>query len=132
MAGFDYGRMQATATRLLTRFNQGVVTLTRLTQIPPEHEWEPPIEASAEYTLQATVASITVDQASAKYIDGTLIVATDLVVTCAAPLRLAQMPDTEPMMTDIVSIDGRARTLKKIVQVPAAGVVVAFKVFVSG
>jgi hypothetical protein len=35
-------------------------------------------------------------------------------------------------MIDTLAIDGEARTIKKIVQLPAAGVAVAFKLFVQG
>lgn len=127
MAGFDYGRMQATATRLLTRFNQGVITLTKPgTSTPGPNDWDPPIEGEPTvYTLQATVAAVTVDQTNAKYIDGTLITTADLVVTIA-------VPPSEPELTDTLTIDRDVRAIKKIVQLPAAGVPVAFKLFVQG
>jgi hypothetical protein len=77
------------------------------------------------HTLKAAVAAVTVDQANAKYIDGTTITTADLVVTCA-------VPPVEPEMTDTLTLDGEVRTIKKIVQLPAAGVAVAFKLFVQG
>ena len=41
MAGFDYGRMAGVATRLLTRFNQGVITLTKAPPAPGADPWTP-------------------------------------------------------------------------------------------
>lgn len=43
MAGFDYGQMAVTADRLLKRFKQGVVTVTRVTPGTPDEEepWIP-------------------------------------------------------------------------------------------
>lgn len=127
MARFDYGRMANTATRLLDRFQQGVVTLTRPgVPGPPPNDWTPgePGE-DVVIPLKAAIAAVTVDQANAKYIDGTTITAADLVVTCAAP-------GIVPSMTDILEIDGQVRTIKRVVQVPAAGVPIVFKLFVQG
>lgn len=127
MAGFDYGLMQKTATRLMQRFKQGTVILTRITPGTPDPEtpWLPATPTTASHTLNATVAAVTVDQANAKYIDGTTITSADLVVTCAVPAVV-------PLMSDTLSIDGVVRTIKKIVQLPAAGVAVAYKLFVQG
>ena len=127
MAGFDYGRMQATADRLLTRFNQGSVVLRRVVygEPDPATPWQPGEPSETEHVLSATVAAVTVDQANAKYIDGTVITTADLVVTCS-------VPPVTPQMTDTLLIDGEVRQMKKIVQVPAAGVPVAFKLFVAG
>jgi hypothetical protein len=127
MAGFDYGRMAGVATRLLGRFAQGAVVLVRPgVGTPGENEYDPPIPGvPTSYPLRAAVAVVTVDQANAKYIDGTVITSADLVVTCA-------VPPVTPEMTDTVTLDGVARTIKKIVQVPAVGVPIVFKLFVQG
>jgi hypothetical protein len=124
---FNYGKMQGTATRLMDRFQQGVVQLIVPGEpVPGENPWDPPVEGEpVTHTLKATVAAVTVDQANAKYIDGTVITTADLVVTCA-------VPPVEPQMEYTLLIDGLARTMKKIVQVPAAGEPVAFKLFVQG
>ena len=127
MAGFDYGRMAKTADRLLGRFQQGIVTLVRPgTSTPGPNPWDPPVESPpATYTLKATVAAVTVDQANAKYIDGTLITTADLVATIA-------VPPVTPQMTDLITIDGVPIAMKKIIQVPSAGVPVVFKLFFQG
>lgn len=124
MAGFDYARMQGTASRLMARFKQGTVTLTRSvdtgTPIDADAEWLGNAVTTTVYTLDAVVKGV-----SKEFVDGTTILATDLEVTCAV---LAVVP----VMTDKLTIDGTVRTIKKIVQVPAAGVAVAFKLFVQG
>jgi glutathione S-transferase len=124
---FNYGKLQGTATRLLDRFQQGVVQLIVPGEpVPGPEPWDPPTEGEpAVHALKAAVAAVTVDQANAKYIDGTVITTADLVVTCSVP---PVVPDLQHVLT----IDGEARTIKKIVQVPSAGVPVAFKLFVQG
>jgi hypothetical protein len=122
MAKFDYDRMQATATRLMTRFNQGVVTLTRPgTVTPPENPWEPPIESDPiVYTLNAVVKAV-----EDKFIDGTLIFATDRMVICSV------LP-VEVLPGDLMSIDGKAVTIIKTMRIPDAGVAIAWKFIVRG
>lgn len=127
MAGFDYGRMQGTATRLLGRFQQGVVTLVRPGEmIPGPDPFTPGTPGEDQvFQLKATVAAVTVDQANAKYIDGTLITTADLVATIA-------VPPVTPVMTDLLTLDGVPLAMKKIVQVPSVGVPVVFKLFLQG
>ncbi|MBZ3690992.1 hypothetical protein [Phyllobacterium calauticae] len=122
MTKFNYERMQSTATRLLTRFNQGVVTLTRPgTVTPAPNPWEPPVESDPiVYTLNAVVKAV-----EDKFIDGTLIFATDRVVICSV------LP-VEVLPGDKLSIDGKAVTTIKTMRIPDAGVVVAWKFIVRG
>ena len=117
MAGFDYGRMQATASRLLDRFAQGTITLTRVTPgVPdPDEPWNPPAPTTGVYTLDATAKGV-----SKEFVDGTTIVASDLEITAA-------VFGAEPGMGDTLAIDGKAVTLLRILPLPAAGTVVAWK-----
>ena len=121
-----YEEMAAVATELLTEFDQGGTLSRTTTAAPaPETPWLPGESTTVTHTLRCAVSAVTVDQANAKYIDGTVITSADLVVTCA-------VPEIVPAMTDTLTIDGLARTIKKIVQIPAAGVSVAFKIFIAG
>lgn len=122
MTRFNYERMQSTATRLLTRFNQGVVTLTRPgTVTPAPNPWEPPVESDPiVYTLNAVAKAV-----EDKFIDGTLIFATDRMVICSV------LP-VEVLPGDKLSIDGKAVTTIKTMRIPDAGVVVAWKFIVRG
>lgn len=125
MAGFNYGRMQATATRLLGRFDQGTIQLVRTTTATPDPAtpWVPGTPTTATYDLAAAVAAVTDDQAASKLVDGTSILASDLVVTCA-------VPPIEPLAGDTVTIDGASTTVMKVIRIPGAGVAVAYKLIV--
>lgn len=117
MAGFDYGRMQGVATRLLDRFNQGVITLTRSTPGTPDPDeaWTPVEPTLTTYTIKATAKGV-----SKEFIDGTTIVASDLEITAAAF-------GADPEPADALAIDGKAVTLLRIIRLPAAGTLVAWK-----
>ena len=120
MAGFDYGRMAGVATRLLTRFNQGVITLTTAPPAPGADPWTPGAPTTATYTLQATAKGV-----SKEFIDGTSIVATDIEITAAAF-------GAEPDPADVLAIDGKMVTLLRVIRLPAAGTLVAWKFVVRG
>lgn len=120
MAGFDYGRMQGTATRLLGRFNQGTVQFLRENATQGPDEWTPGEPWREIFSLSATVRRV-----EQKYVDGTLIVGTEDQVTFA-------VPSVEPVMTDKILIDGHERVLIDIRRIPAAGTPVAYMAFVAG
>lgn len=122
MAKFNYAKMQATASRLLERFNQGAIVLTKPgTSTPGPNPWDPPIIVDGrEITLSATAKAV-----SEKFIDGTTILATDVEVTAAD-----FGSEVEP--ADVLTIDGRAVSVIKIMRIPAAGVIVNWKFIVRG
>jgi hypothetical protein len=122
MPSFDYSRIQSTATRMLARFAQGAVVLTRTTPGTPDPStpWIPAAPTVATYTLDATVNGV-----SKEFVDGTTIVATDLEVTAAAF-------GTEPGPGDTLSIDGKVVTIVKQMRIPAAGTLVCWKWIVRG
>jgi hypothetical protein len=120
MAAFDYSRMQATATRLLDRFQQGTVLLRRITLSAGPNAWTPGGSSSEEWPLKATVRRV-----SQKYVDGVTILATDNQITFS-------VPDVTPLLTDRLVIDGDEQVMKDLRPIPAAGVVVAYMAFVAG
>lgn len=122
MSGFDYSRMAGTATRLMERFQQGAVVLTRAeTEEPdPATPWEPGAATETTFALKATVKGV-----SDQYVDGTTILATDLEVTCA-------VFGAAPLPSDKLTIDGRPVTVVRVMTVPAAGTPVAHKFIVRG
>jgi hypothetical protein len=117
MAGFDYARMQGTATRLMDRFKQGVVVLRRSAPGTPDPStpWLPGAPVVTEYPLKAAVRGV-----SQQYVNGTTILTSDEQVTCAVP---SVTPD---MATDALVIDGVAVTVLKNQPIPAAGTPVAY------
>ncbi|MEQ1938609.1 hypothetical protein ABMA46_10165 [Mesorhizobium sp. CN5-321] len=98
---------------------QGVVSLKRTTTTPGENEWDPPTETSQTWPLKAAVKRV--DQ---RYENGVLIVATVDIVTFA-------VPDTVPVITDTLVIDGRERAITSLKPTPSAGTVAVWKAVVA-
>lgn len=123
----DYAGIAVEVAAAFEEVKQGVVVLQRTTFADPDPAtpWIPGEETVVDYPLDAIASAVTVDQANAKYIDGTTITTADIVLTCS-------VSPVVPAMTDTLTIDGAVRTIKKIIQVPAAGVPVLFKLFVQG
>ena len=122
MAKFDYARMQATASRLLDRFSQGVITLTKPgTETPGPNPWDPPVVTDpVTHTLNATAKPV-----SEEFINGTTIVATDIEITAA-------VFGADPDPADQMEIDGQPMTIIEVMRIPAAGTVVVWKLIVRG
>lgn len=118
-----YDDMAAVAADVLAEFKQGAVVLIRNTRAPadPSTPWIPGAATPTSYTLDATVRGV-----SGEFVDGTEILATDLQVTSAVP------PVVPSIATDTMTIDGRAVTILRIEQVPAAGTPVAYRFLVRG
>lgn len=115
---FDYAKMGATASRLLARFAQGDVKLTRPgTTTPGANPWDPPVVAPAQtWTLKATAKGV-----SEHYVGTDGIVGTDTEVTIA-PFG------QEIGASDVLSIDGKPVTVVKVMRIPRAGTVIVWKV----
>ena len=137
---FDYGRMADTASRLMGRFRQGLVTVERVTaegERPPELPvWQPwdPETTVRQYRLDATVRAV-----ERRFVDGTLILTTDEQVTCSDKMTLISVDGaavTEEEATfdvellDTLKIDGRAVTVLKVLPTPGAGVSIVHKIAV--
>ena len=112
-----YGRLQGTASRLMAKFSQGQVVYT-ITGAPTGPAWDPTPGAPVSYTLDATVQGVEAD-----YVDGSLILATDLQVTCA-------VFGAEPSLAGTITIDGMILQIVRVDKVPGAGVTIAWRIFV--
>ena len=123
----DYAGIAVEVAAAYAEVKQGTITLSHtVTAAPdPATPWIPGTATTTTHTLDGIADAVTVDQANAKYIDGTVITTADLVVSCA-------VPPIVPAMTDTLTLDGVVRTIKKIVQEPAVGIPVMFKIFVQG
>ncbi|MER9543923.1 hypothetical protein NKI72_17860 [Mesorhizobium sp. M0437] len=73
-----------------------------------------------DYPLEAAARRV-----SQKYVDGTLIVATDNQITFAVPAVV-------PAMTDTLIVDGAELVMKDLRPIPPAGMPVAYIAFVAG
>lgn len=121
MADF-YDEMQEFASEMLGEFKQGVVAISRTVTAPadPSTPWIPGAPTTTVYPLDAVVRRV-----SQKYVDGTLIVATDNQITFAVPVVV-------PAMTDMLIIDGAELVMKDLRPIPPAGTPVAYIAFVAG
>ena len=113
-----YQRFQGVANRLLTKFDQGPLYLLRET--PGDGpDWDPgESPESLRKELPGTARGV-----SDKYVDGTLVVSTDL--QCTIPGGRI-----EPQMTDRIEVNGQAHQIVRIDPKPASGTVAAYIVII--
>jgi len=86
-----YAKMQATATKLLTKFQQG--SISYVSQATSGDPWNPQPGAETVTPLTATAAGV-----SKEYVDGKLVVATDLEITAAV---FGIVPGSTPLTVTI-------------------------------
>lgn len=117
-----YDEMAEMAAELLAPtsqdgLGQGVIVLSKPgSTTPPANPWEPPIVVEPEtHTLKATAKGV-----SKEFVNGTTILATDIEITAAAF-------GADPDPADTLTIDGKVVTVVKIMRLPAAGTLVAWK-----
>lgn len=139
-AQFDYGKMAATAERLMERFRQGLATVERRTtedtrpaELPIWEPWEPE-ETVRQYRLDATVRVV-----EFKYVDKETIRATDQQVTCSDKMTLyavdgvavdegeAEEADFDVDLLNTLVIDGVSMTVLQKIPTPGAGVKIVHK-----
>lgn len=109
--------------------HQGTVTLTRTTTGTPDAgtPWIPGAPSTAVYTLAARVDGVATDQ-----VDGTTILATDLIVIASPKATLAGATvDLVPASSDTLAIDGAVKIIKRVDAVPAAGPAARFNIYVA-
>ena len=113
-----YLDMQGIAKDLISEFNQGPIYLLRETpgDGPAWNPGESP--ESVRKIVPGTARGV-----SDKYVDGTLVVATDL--QCTIPGGLIK-----PQMTDRIEVNGQAHQIVRIDPKPASGTVVAYIVII--
>ena len=111
-----YQRSQATASRLLGQFSQGVVVYQDRVRIGgPDY--------APEYDTVNAPLDAAVKGVGQMFKDSSLINESDLLVTCA-------VFDATPTTEGSVLIDGRRHTVVQVQQVPGAGIPVAWKIVV--
>ena len=136
-----YEDMQGIATELLGEFKQGRVTVLRTTQEEKPADWptwEPweGDETVSVYELDAVVKGV-----SAKLVDGNVVVATDLELTCSHKMMLVEVDgaalapaavEFDAALLDTLNIDGKPVTIVRDLTVPGAGTPVAHRYVVRG
>lgn len=104
MAADFYDRMGDTATRLLTKYNQGTYTLVRVgAPVPGVNPWDAPTAgADTTYTVYGIAEPVEL-----KYVDGETVVATDKQMMIA---RFA----TTPLVGDVLRSGTSPLTVVKV------------------
>ncbi len=111
-----YTRMTTTAANLLDKFKQGTVTYTP--PVSAANPWEP-VTDGTPVTLSAVASGV-----SKQYID-------DLVLASDIQLTVKPFGQT-PVADGNITIDGTAKQIVRIQQVPAAGDPIYWLIFVRG
>lgn len=127
-----YDEIRDVAVEVLAEFKQGAVTLTRTTlgASDPSTPWIPGAPTADVYELDAVVSGVT-----KKYIDGSLILASDLMVTASPRATHSDgtvVEDIAPQQADIITVDGAVKAVKAVKPTPAAGTAAAYLIFIAG
>lgn len=113
-----YTEFQGIASDLIGEFAQGEVVLVQPgAKTGDAHN--PTVWPPTEHAVDATVSGV-----PQKMIDGTLILASDLMVTIAGDVAVRPEPDWS------IKIDGRPHAIVQIAAIPPAGVTVVYKIVV--
>lgn len=123
MSDAFYADMANTALGVIADFQQGALALERRTPAVGTQPWEPGIPLTTVYPVIGVVQSV-----DRKLVDGTTVVATD---------RLAILPanslpvNVEPQLSDRFMVDGIPTTIKKVIRVPEAGIVIVYRLILG-
>lgn len=115
-----YTDLRNVASGLLAEFNQGTVDIGRTTTQAGEFEWSPPVTGTQWNRINSVFRGV-----SEKYVDNVNITASDLQGTIEAG-------QWEFRAGDKLRIDGVPAAILRIEKIPAAGTVVAYRVFARG
>ena len=118
MADF-YGRMQATASRLLKKFNQPSIEYVQLEQQAGADPWDPVQSNPVNYPLYATATGV-----EQRYL-------TDLITQSDIQLNVAVF-DVVPNKDGVIKMDGVEKQIIDYMKIPASGTTVSYKIFVKG
>jgi hypothetical protein len=115
-----YSDLRNVASGLLREFAQGTVDIGKPVTTAGANEWAPPVTTIAWTPVNAVARGV-----SQKYVDGASILATDLQLT-------VDFGAYDPAAGDRIRIDGKQVSVLRFDRIPAAGTVVAWRVFVRG
>lgn len=126
-----YDRARATTDRLLNPNRlgavQGAVTLSRHTLTPGANAWDDPTVVTSTETLLAQVFGVSSEFVGTPANEpvGGVILASDLMCITAVPAMGLQPGDT-------VAVNGVPVAVLRIMRIPAAGTVAAYRVIIRG
>ncbi|OYY40455.1 MAG: hypothetical protein B7Y08_18495 [Rhodospirillales bacterium 24-66-33] len=125
-------RHRASAARIIAKWKTGEVVLIRTHPGAPDPDrpWIPGTPTTTDvYVLDARV-----DGVAADLVDGSTILATDLVVIASPKARdtvSGAVVDIVPTITDTLTLDGQTKVIKRVQPYPAAGPAALFHIFVA-
>ena len=123
MSDAFYAEMADTALEVIDEFRQGVLLLDRRTPVKGPQPWDPDVPTYQSFPVVGTVQAI-----DRRYVDGTTIVATDrIVIVPANSLPVSVVPQ----LGDRLTIDGVKNTIKRVIRVPEAGVIIVYRLIVG-
>jgi len=116
----DYAAMKLMADGLIAQFRQGTFETGTTTVV----DWATPLDAPTVSTVFVEFDGTDFRGVSSQYLNDTTLLSTDLqaIVVADAPVSVGQ----------IVRIDGVNHTIVRVDRIPAAGTVVAKRIFVRG
>ena len=113
----DYKKLKGTVDRVMSGVKQGVITMEVVTEVAATNPWDIATIDSTPEVVNAIVSGI-----SEQFIDGIVVLKTDLMVTMAVP--------SEYKAGAVLNIDGKPVTTVKVFPIPAAGDPVLLKIAV--
>lgn len=116
----DYERLTRLHNRLAAKHGQGAVEISVTTTTPGLNPWDPPTTTTVDTPVDAVVQGV-----GAEYVDGSSIVASDLVVQIAAV-------DDPPEVGQSIKVDGKSMSVLAVMPIPGAGDPVAIRLIVRG
>lgn len=125
-----YEEMKAMAADLLAPtseggLGQGNIVLSRLVDgAPPANPWDPVDKVPKSETLRGAASGVKSEMIGME-VGGTVILATDIQLTCAVPEMGYEAGDT-------LSIDGKVFHILSVQNIPAAGIASAVRFIVRG
>lgn len=115
--------MAGVADRLLTKYQQGSVVLSREVVVEPPNPWEDPQVSWVDEQLKAVVRGVSAHIVGTQVSEGgPVLQATDLQVVCTPPVNYKP--------GDVMRIDGKAVHVLQVENIPGAGVIAAVRFYV--
>jgi hypothetical protein len=123
MSDAFYTEMANTALGIITEYQQGVLVLERRTPVAGAQPWEPDVPTIETFPVVGVVQGI-----DRRLVNGTSVLNTD---------RMAIIPATslpvnvQPLVSDRLIIDGIPTTIKQVIRVPEAGILIVFRLVIG-
>jgi hypothetical protein len=123
MSDAFYRDMANTALGVINDFQQGVLALERRSSVAGAEPWDPDVPTTQTLPVVGVVQSV-----DRRLVDGTSILATDRLAILPANALPANVV---PQISDRLIVDGEPTTIKKVLRVPEAGIVIVYRLILG-